>query len=397
MSTRSFDFDSGSGYRLSGRLEAPESSPVGWAIFAHCFTCGKDNLAATRITRALAQKGIGVLRFDFAGLGASGGQFADFAADVRDLIAAADAMAAEGMVPSLLIGHSMGGAAVLAAAGQMPTVKAVGTIGAPGELRHVLHQFGPEQIEKIEREEQAEVHLAGRAFPVRVSFLEELRRFDLAGCIAKLGRPLLVLHAPRDETVGIENAQQIFAAAKHPKSFISLDDADHLLTRRSDADFAAHMIAAWASRYLPPVHADASAEAIVSGADARTTGEGKFQLSVRVGPITIIADEPESLGGMGSGPSPYDLLSAGLAACTSMTVKMVADHKGFPLEHVRTRVEHEKIDGATPPDLFTRSISFEGDLDAEQEAKLLDIANRCPVHKTLSGGSRVETKLAPKP
>lgn len=395
MSTRSFDFDSASGYRLSGRLEAPETTPAGWAIFAHCFTCGKDNIAATRITRALAQKGIGVLRFDFAGLGASGGQFADFAADVRDLITAAEAMAAEGKAPSLLIGHSMGGAAVLAAAGELPAVKAVATIGAPGHLRHVLHQFGPEQIEKIEREQQADVHLAGRPFSVGLGFLEQLRQFDLPGCIAELGRPLLVLHAPRDETVGIENAQQIFGAAKHPKSFISLDDADHLLTRRSDADFAAGVIAAWAARYLPPIHADAPLEAIVSGADARTTGEGKFQLSVRVGPLTIIADEPESLGGMGSGPSPYDLLSAGLAACTSMTVKLVADHKGFPLEHVRTRVEHEKVEGATPPDLFTRTISFEGDLDAEQQAKLLDIANRCPVHKTLSGGSRVETKYEP--
>lgn len=395
MSTRSFDFDSASGYRLSGRLEAPETTPAGWAIFAHCFTCGKDNIAATRITRALAQKGIGVLRFDFAGLGASGGQFADFAADVRDLITAAEAMAAEGKAPSLLIGHSMGGAAVLAAAGELPAVKAVATIGAPGHLRHVLHQFGPEQIEKIEREQQADVHLAGRPFSVGLGFLEQLRQFDLPGCIAELGRPLLVLHAPRDETVGIENAQQIFGAAKHPKSFISLDDADHLLTRRSDADFAAGVIAAWAARYLPPIHADAPLEAIVSGADARTTGEGKFQLSVRVGPLTIIADEPESLGGMGSGPSPYDLLSAGLAACTSMTVKLVADHKGFPLEHVRTRVEHEKVEGATPPDLFTRTISFEGHLDAEQQAKLLDIANRCPVHKTLSGGSRVETKYEP--
>ncbi|NIJ32524.1 alpha/beta fold hydrolase [Sphingomonas oligoaromativorans] len=395
MSTRSFDFDSASGYRLSGRLEAPETTPAGWAIFAHCFTCGKDNIAATRITRALAQKGIGVLRFDFAGLGASGGQFADFAADVRDLITAAEAMAAEGKAPSLLIGHSMGGAAVLAAAGELPAVKAVATIGAPGHLRHVLHQFDPEQIEKIEREQQADVHLAGRPFSVGLGFLEQLRQFDLPGCIAELGRPLLVLHSPRDETVGIENAQQIFGAAKHPKSFISLDDADHLLTRRSDADFAAGVIAAWAARYLPPIHADAPLEAIVSGADARTTGEGKFQLSVRVGPLTIIADEPESLGGMGSGPSPYDLLSAGLAACTSMTVKLVADNKGFPLEHVRTRVEHEKVEGATPPDLFTRTISFEGHLDAEQQAKLLDIANRCPVHKTLSGGSRVETKYAP--
>jgi putative redox protein len=396
VTTRSFDFDSGSGYRLSGRLEAPETSPTGWAIFAHCFTCGKDNLAATRITRALAQKGIGVLRFDFAGLGGSEGRFADFAADVRDLIAAAEAMAAEGMAPALLIGHSMGGAAVLAAAGELPTVKAVATIAAPSELRHVLHQFGPEQIEKIEREQQAEVWLAGRTFPVHQDFLEQLRRFDLPGCIAALGRPLLVLHAPRDETVGIKNAQQIFGAAKHPKSFVSLDEADHLLTRRSDADFAAGIIAAWAARYLPPIHADAPAEAIVSGADARTTGEGKFQLSMRVGPISIIADEPESLGGMGSGPSPYDLLSAGLAACTAMTVKLVADHKGFPLEHVRTRVEHEKIEGATPPDVFTRTLSFEGALSAEQEEKLLDIANRCPVHKTLSGGSRVETKLAPK-
>ncbi len=397
MTTRSFDFESGSGYRLSGKLETPETSPTGWAIFAHCFTCGKDNLAAARITRALAGKGIGVLRFDFAGLGGSEGQFANFGADIRDLTAAAEAMATEGMAPSLLIGHSMGGAAVLAAAGQLPGIKAVVTIGAPSQLSHVLHQFGPEQIETIERDQQAEVQLGGRPFPVRQSFIEELRGFDLSSAVAHLGRPLLILHAPRDETVGIENAQQIFVAAKHPRSFVSLDDADHLLTRRSDAEFAANVIAAWAARYLPPIHADATAETVHSGADARTTGEGKFQLSVRVGPLTILADEPESLGGMGTGPSPYDLLSAGLAACTTMTVKMVADRKGFPVDHIRTRVEHEKVEGETPPDVFTRYLSLEGALSPEQEETLLGIANRCPVHKTLTGGSQVETKLAPKP
>lgn len=253
MASHPFDFEGPKGYRLSGRLAEPEAALRGWAIFAHCFTCGKDSLAAVRVTRTLAEYGIGVLRFDFAGLGTSGGSFADsnFAADVNDLIAAARTMSTAGKAPSLLIGHSLGGAAALMAAAAMPSVKAVVTIAAPFDVAHVLHLFDAAGLEKIETEGEAEVQLGGRPFVVRKSLVDDLRRHDLRTRIAELHRPLLVLHAPSDETIGIDHATHIFAAARHPKSFVSLDDADHLLTRRADADYVAGLVTAWSSRYLP--------------------------------------------------------------------------------------------------------------------------------------------------
>jgi fermentation-respiration switch protein FrsA (DUF1100 family) len=252
MTARSFDFVSSAGYQLAGRLELPTESVRGWALFAHCFTCGKDNLAAVRIARALAERGIGTLRFDFAGLGKSGGDFGveGFGADIADLAAAGRAMAADGMSPVLLVGHSLGGAAALAAAGDLPMVKAIVTIGAPFDVQHVLHQFDPGALAMIEADGEADVRLAGRQFHVRRSFIEDLRRHDQGARIAALRRPLLILHAPKDETVGVDNASQIFLAARHPKSFISLDDADHLLTKERDTRYAGDVIAAWVSRYL---------------------------------------------------------------------------------------------------------------------------------------------------
>jgi len=252
MTAQIFEFDGPRDYRLAGKLEVPAGQPQGWAILAHCFTCGKDSLASTRLARAMAARGIGVLRFDFAGLGNSGGSFADatFAADVEDLVAAGNAMARDGKPPSILVGHSLGGAAVLMAAGGMPGIRAVATLGAPFDTTHVLHQFDPQSLRAIQRLGEAEVSLAGRPFMVRKRFIEDLARHDLGSRIAQLRIPLLVLHSPLDATVGIENAARIFASAKHPKSFISLDNADHLLTRRADADYAAAMISTWASRYL---------------------------------------------------------------------------------------------------------------------------------------------------
>lgn len=253
MPPQVFDFDGPKGYRLSGRLTEPETRLRGWAIFAHCFTCGKDSLAATRVTKALAEHGVGVLRFDFAGLGSSGGTFGDsnFAADVNDLVAAGQAMVAAGKAPSLLIGHSLGGAATLMAAGELPSVRGVVTIAAPYDVAHVLRLFDSAGLEKVEAEGEAEVKLGGRPFVVRKSLVDGLRQNDLRSRIAHLRRPLLVMHAPGDDTVDVSNAAHIFAAAHHPKSFISLDDADHLLTRRADADYVAQLISAWAARYLP--------------------------------------------------------------------------------------------------------------------------------------------------
>jgi putative redox protein len=253
MTSQTFDFQGPRGYRLAGRLEQPEGPARAWAILAHCFTCGKDHLAASRVARALATHGIGVLRFDFAGLGGSGGSFADatFAADVDDLVAAGRAMEAQGRAPALLVGHSLGGAAVLAAAGAMPGVRAVATLAAPFDVAHVLQQIDPASLQRVQTQGEAEVLLAGRPFLVRRSFVDDLRRHDQGARIAALRRPLLVMHAPGDTTVGIDHANRIFLAARHPKSFVSLDDADHLLTRRADADYAGAVIVAWSSRYLP--------------------------------------------------------------------------------------------------------------------------------------------------
>lgn len=396
MANRSFDFASPHGYQLSGRIEQPETTPRGWAIFTHCFTCGKQNIAAVRLARALALSGIGVLRFDFAGLGTSGGQFADgsFAADVGDLVAAGQAMADAGIAPSLLVGHSLGGAAVLAAAGEMATVKAVATIAAPADVAQVLHQFDQASLARIAADGAAEVLLAGRPFVVRKDFVDDLHRFDLMTRVAQLHRPLLIMHAPLDATVGIENASRIFTTAKHPKSFISLDDADHLLTRRADADYAAAMIAAWASRYLPPLTEDLPQVEVAAGVVAEETGQGLFQLAMRSGAHHFIADEPESVGGMGSGLSPYELVAAGLAACTTMTMRLYAQRKSLPLQKARTVVVHSKRADQTPADLFTRTVTLEGPLDDAQRQKLLAIADRCPVDLTLVRGSDVETHLS---
>ncbi|OJY63081.1 MAG: osmotically inducible protein C [Sphingobium sp. 66-54] len=391
MGQQVFEFDGASENRLSGRLEFPQTTPRGWAIFAHCFTCGKDSLAAVRVSRALALGGIGVLRFDFAGLG-SGGE-GTFAADVDDLVSAVRAMTEAGMPPSLLIGHSLGGAAALAAAGSLASIEAVATIGAPADLEHILGHFDPTMLARAETEGTAEVELGGRTFVIRRSFINDVREQDLLGYVRNLRRPLLILHAPGDRIVGIENASKIFQSAKHPKSFISLDDADHLLIRRGDADYAATVIAAWASRYLSPIKDDLPSVSDGEGVTALETGKGAFQLTMQAGNHRFLADEPVSVGGLGSGLSPYELVSAGLAACTVMTMRMYAQRKGLPLERAGVTVKHSKRSGETPADLFERMVTLDGPLDDEQQAKLISIADRCPVDLTLVRGSDVSTKL----
>jgi putative redox protein len=390
-----FDFDGSDGRRLTGRLDAPETTPRGWAIFAHCFTCGKDSLAASRIARALSRAGIGVLRFDFAGA-ASAGVLGEggFATDVGDLVAASQAMSAAGMPPSLLVGHSLGGAAALTAATRLPGIRAVATIAAPADVSHVLSQFDPVELERAMKDGRAEVQLAGRPFVVTRRFIEEVGTHNIEERAAQLHRPLLVMHAPRDELVGIEHASRIFLAARHPKSFISLDTADHLLTNQDDANYAAQLIGAWVTRYLPSLIEEIPQAAKAEGVTATETGAGKLQVAIESGTHKIIADEPVSVGGLGSGLSPYELVSAGLAACTVITMRLYANRKGLPLERATVTVDHSKVPGMMPADRFTRTIALDGPLDADQRASLLAIAERCPVDLTLVRGSDVRTRLA---
>ncbi len=402
MSTERFSFPGHAGDDLAARLDMPEGPHLATAVFAHCFTCGKDITAARRIAARLSGMGIAVLRFDFTGLGHSGGEFANttFTSNVDDLVRAAEALNRKGMAPSLLIGHSLGGAAVLKAAAEIDSIKAVVTIGAPYDPGHVTHNFG-ESLKKIEADGKAEVSLAGRPFTIGKDFVDDVKGAALTDVVGKLGKALLVMHAPRDATVSIDNAAGIFMAAKHPKSFVTLDNADHLVSRPEDAEYAAEVIAAWAGRYLdlrPPAPPPGAPEGIVRVSEADVDG---FLQDVNSGPYHhTLADEPLAYGGTNQGMSPYGFLSSGLGACTSMTIRMYARRKGWPLAHVSVDVSHDKVhaqDAETSKevriDSFRRQIRLVGDLSDEQRQRLLEIADKCPVHRTLEQGARVETVL----
>lgn len=404
MPTETIVITAAAGHRLEGALELPTGLVRGAALFAHCFTCTKQSRAAVSVARALARQGIACLRFDFTGLGGSEGEFgsAGFATDMADLVAAAEALNARLPGPLLLIGHSLGGAAVLAAAERIPEAKAVVTIGAPSDPAHVVGLFR-DHVETIRTEGEAEVSLAGRPFKIRRVFLDDIASQGLANHIANLKRALLVFHAPADDTVGIENATQIFVAAKHPKSFISLAGADHLLTKREDALYVADMVAAWAERYLDPVTGAAENLAEKDGVTVRETGEGRYQQIVTAGRHTLTADEPVTVGGLDSGPGPYDLLLAGLGACTSMTMRMYAERKALPLDRVTVKLKHTRIHAKDCADCETkdgmisrieRVIAIEGNLDAEQRGKLMEIADKCPVHRTLTSEIDIVTRAA---
>ncbi|MGB0721238.1 MAG: alpha/beta fold hydrolase [Gammaproteobacteria bacterium] len=412
------EFENEQGHGLAGLLETPpDGVPIArYALFAHCFTCGKDVAAASRISRALAARGIAVLRFDFTGLGNSDGDFANtnFSSNVQDLLAAARALERDYQAPALLIGHSLGGAAVLAAAPQLESVKAVSTIGAPATASHVTHLFG-NHIEELEAQGEAEIRIGSRTFWVRKQFLDDLDRYADAEHIGDLRRPLLVFHSPVDTIVNISEAATIYQAAKHPKSFISLDDADHLLSDRDDAEYVAETLVAWASRYLdirdhgfersygtaPEV---ADGEVLISELDRR------FLRGLFSNRHQWMSDEPKSLGGSDLGPTPYDLLLMALGACTSMTLRMYANHKKLPVDDIQVSLSHERIhaedcDGCAQADVradargdrkierITRRIKVDGALSPEQRARLIEMADRCPVHRTL--GSDPEIVTAP--
>lgn len=400
--TESVNFTGALGDTLAARIDRPTGPTRGYALFAHCFTCSKDLAAARHIATGLAERGIAVLRFDFTGLGHSEGEFANttFASNVEDLVAAADFMRRELRAPTILVGHSLGGAAVLAAAGRIEEVKGVATIGAPADPLHVLHNFKGD-VEAIERDGEAEVELGGRPFRIRRSFVENLRDHRLTDMVSNLRKDLLIFHAPLDETVGISNATEIFVAAKHPKSFVSLDKADHLLTRRADSAYVASVLAGWAERFLPAVRPTLRAdegEVVVSDA-----GDGMFPQWIASGPHhRLRADEPVAVGGTDTGPGPYDLLLAGLGACTNMTLKLYADRKGWRFDRLETRLRHAKIHAEDCAECETREgkidridrvLVIEGAFDAEQRAKLVEIADKCPVHRTLHSEISIVTKL----
>ncbi len=398
------------GHDLAARLDLPAGPPIAFALFAHCFTCSKDVFAASRISQGLTGHGIAVLRFDFTGLGSSDGEFANtnFTSNVDDLVAAADFLRAGHQAPGLLIGHSLGGAAVLRAAERIPEARAVATLNAPADPAHVAHNFDC-ALGDIETKGEAEVRLGGRPFTIRKQFLDDIAEQKMHDAIHGLRKALLVFHAPRDQQVSVDNAATIFRAALHPKSFVSLDDADHLLTRREDAAYAADVIAAWGSRYLGAATRNGAAKAPELKAEKGSvvvaeSGEGNYANLISVGGrFKLRADEPVEHKGMDSGPSPYDYLLAGLGACTSMTLRMYADLKKLPLERVAVTLNHKKIHAEDCTDCETtsgridvieRTVEIDGDLTDAQRQRLLEIADKCPVHKTLHAEVKVRSRLA---
>ena len=405
-SSRRVTFKGAQGDDLDARLDMPKGRPRGIVLFAHCFTCSKDLFSVSQISKALTTKGFGVFRFDFTGLGHSGGEFGntDFSSNVEDIVAAAAFLEGEVGPPDLMLGHSLGGTAVIAAADRLPNVQAVSTIGSPFEPEHVQGLLEG-HIDEIEEEGEARVNIAGRSFNIKRQFLEDIRSRTIGDTLRVLKRPILLFHSPVDDIVGIDNARKIYQAAKHPKSFISLDKADHLLTNRQDSSYVGSTLAAWAERYLEEAdHAEASDESGHKEAvTVSETGEGKFQNEIVAGAHYLIADEPRDVGGDDSGPNPYNFLLASLGSCTSMTLRMYADRKEWDLDQVEVELEHGKIHAKDCEDCesdsgkidrIVRVLKIRGDLDADQRQRLVEIADKCPVHRTLHRKNEIETRLA---
>ncbi|NKB36875.1 MAG: alpha/beta fold hydrolase [Gammaproteobacteria bacterium] len=401
-------FENQEGETLAGLLEAPDGEVKAYALFAHCFTCSKDIAAASRITRGLAKKGVAVLRFDFTGLGNSDGDFANtnFSSNLQDLIQAANWLENNYAAPSMIIGHSLGGAAVLAAAQSIDSIKAVVTIAAPATGHHVEHLFSKAKDEILDKE-QATVDLAGRQFTIKKQFLEDINRYNDIEHIGKLGKALLVFHSPVDETVAIDEAAKIYTAAKHPKSFISLDNADHLLSRREDSEYVSSVIASWAARYLDlsesrEEKSSGTAPSVSKGQVLITEQDQKFTRRIYTENHQLVVDEPLSFGGADLGPNPYEHLLAGLGACTSMTIRMYANRKNLQLDNIEITLTHSRIHAEDCEscesekgfvDRIEKEIKLDGGLSATEKNKLLEIADKCPVHKTLHNEILIESKL----
>ena len=403
MTTEKFQFPGSDGQLLAASLDLPDGAPIAYALFAHCFTCGQNVLAAKRIAEGLAKHGIATLRFDFTGIGASEGEFANttFSSNIEDLVLAADHLRKTRRAPSILIGHSLGGAAILAATSLIPEAKCVATVAAPSDPSHVTHWF-KDQSPEIREKGELEVSLAGRPFRIKREFLDDIAEHRLTETVAKLHKPLLIFHSPTDDTVGINNATHLFVAAKHPKSFVSLTGADHLLSQKQDAIYVADMISAWAIRYLD---AESAAKTAVANPApgivvVSETGASKLQNIIAAGKHRVLADEPLDVGGMDSGPGPYDFLLGALGACTSMTMRLYAERKSIPLTRITVTLKHSRIHAQDCEECETRegmiskidrTIAMEGNLDAEQRKKLMEIADKCPVHRTLTSEIKIVT------
>lgn len=401
-------FKNSLGESLSGLLEMPSGAVKSYALFAHCFTCSKNNLAATRIARALADFGIAVLRFDFTGLGSSQGDFSNtnFSSNLQDLLAAAHYLEAQYAAPSLLIGHSLGGSAVLAAAQDLPAVKAVATIGAPATAAHIKHLFA-DSYQQLKSQQAVQVELGGRSFKIQRQFVDDLEKYNSVEHIKSLEKALLIFHSPLDNVVSIDEAARIYTAAKHPKSFVSLDHADHLLSDPEDSRYVAEVLSAWVSRYLetdqiPVKKADAEIQAVAPGNVIVRERDKKFTREISMQHHTLISDEPIAMGGADLGPNPYELLLAALGSCTSMTLRMYANHKQLDLQDIQVELHHSRIhaedcasceEQTALVDRITRVIQLTGNLDEKQRTRLLEIANQCPVHKTLQNKIQIETSV----
>ncbi len=409
MPSQKLEFPNDEGHTLSAALELPDGGHASaFAVFAHCFTCGEDGAAASRIARALAARGIAVLRFDFTGLGNSDGDFAnsDSSPSVGDLVAAAVFLEKHYRAPELLVGHGLGGAAVLSAAHDLPDVKAIATIGAPATAAHFAHLFD-DSIDEIKKRGTGVVTLGTRKFTITSRLIEDLEKFADSDHIGRLGRALLVFHSPIDRVVSIDEAARIYQAAKHPKSFISLDKADHLLSRKEDSEYVAAVLAVWASRYLSETTVTPTAErqAALSDGEVLVTEENEqFLRGMYTHAHYLQADEPRGNGGTGLGPDPYELLLMSLGACTSMTLRLYAGHKNLPVSNIEVRLRHERIHARDCEDCestegyvsrIERRIRYEGALSAEQHRRLMEIADKCPVHKTLKGEIQIVTSSDP--
>ena len=406
MTLKKLYFKGSGGNQLSALLDLPaDGHPEAFALFAHCFTCTKNLKSINHISRALTRERVAVLRFDFTGLGESEGDFADtnFSTNIADLVAAADFLESEYEAPKILIGHSLGGAAVLQAAGKIRSSKAVAVIGAPADPAHVMRHFREHQ-EAIALDGEAEIAIEGRPFRIKKQFLDDLGAVEMEKAVRNLKKALLIFHSPVDDTVGIDNAAKIFQYARHPKSFISLDQADHLLMNASDARYVGAMIASWVRKYLSIDRPETLEGRLEKNRVVARIGETGFRTEIMANGLSLVADEPVSAGGTNMGPTPYDYLVAGLGACTAMTLRMYADHKQWPLKEVVVSLSHKKIHARdcqacetdqVMVDRIERDVEVKGPLDASQSKRLMEIADRCPVHRTLESKVSIHTTLKP--